>query len=97
LKEYESCSDFREIYITLQDGPTREMDIFLLHDGYLFKFHKLRIPRTSLGNFLSRELYARGLAGHFSQNKTIRFYWPSLKRDIAKIVGQCRTCQLGKQ
>jgi len=26
-----------------------------------------------------------------------RFYWPSLKRDVAKIVGQCRTCQLVMQ
>ena len=25
------------------------------------------------------------------------FYWPSLKRDVARLVGQCRTCQLTKQ
>ena len=25
-----------------------------------------------------------------------QFHWPSLKRSIAKIVGQCRTCQLAK-
>ena len=24
------------------------------------------------------------------------FYWPSLKRDVARIVAQCRTCQLAK-
>uniref|UniRef100_A0A2N9H1I9 Reverse transcriptase n=1 Tax=Fagus sylvatica TaxID=28930 RepID=A0A2N9H1I9_FAGSY len=38
---------------------------------------------------------------HFGRDKTIeeveqQFYWPSLKRDVAKIVGQCRTCQLAK-
>ena len=43
-----------------------------------------------------------GLARHFGRNKTIeavehRFYWPSLKRDVARLVGQCRTCQLTKQ
>lgn len=26
-----------------------------------------------------------------------RFYWPSLKRDVAKIIEQCRTCQIAKQ
>ena len=42
-----------------------------------------------------------GLAGHFGRDKTIekvecQFYWPGLKRGIAKIVGQCCTCQLAK-
>ena len=58
--------------------------------------------RTSLGDFLSLEVHAGGLVGHFDWNKTIeaveyRFYWPSLKRDMTKIVGQFRTCQLAKQ
>jgi len=26
-----------------------------------------------------------------------RFYWPRLKRDVAKHVGKCHTCQLTKQ
>jgi len=78
-EEYDSCPDFREIYITLRDRPTREMDKFLLHDIYLFRFRKLCISRTFLRDFLSWELYAGGLAGHFDQNKTIeavehRFY-----------------------
>ena len=35
-------------------------------------------------------------------NKTIEvvehlFYWPSLKRDVAKLVDRCHTCQLAKQ
>ena len=82
--------------------PCREMYGFLLQDGYLFRFRKLCIPRTSLRDFLSWELHAGGLAGHFGQNKTIeavehRFYWPSLKRDVSKVVSQCRTCQLAKQ
>ena len=39
---------------------------------------------------------------HFDQNKMIeavehRFYWSSLKKDVAKVVGQCRMCQLAKQ
>jgi hypothetical protein len=42
------------------------------------------------------------LAGHFGRDKTIeeverQFYWPSLKKDVAKIVSTCNTCQLAKQ
>ena len=48
------------------------------------------------------ELHAGGLTGHFGREKTIEavdnlFYWPSLKKDVAKLIGQYRTCQLGKQ
>ena len=48
-------------------------------------------------------MHAGGLAGHFGRDKTIalvedRFYWPSLKRDVARIVAlaQCRTCRIAK-
>ena len=46
-------------------------------------------------------MHAGGLAGHFGRDKTIalvedRFYWPSLKRDVSRIVAQCRTCQIAK-
>ena len=101
-EEYDSCPDFGEIYVTLRDDSLREMDGFLLQDGYLFRFRKLCISRTSLKNFLSKEIHTRGLAGHFSQNKTIeavehRFYWSNLKKDDAKIIEQCGMCQLAKQ
>ena len=51
---------------------------------------------------LSLRITHWGLAGYFGRNKTIEtvehcFYWPSLKRDVARLVGQCRTCQLAKQ
>lgn len=47
------------------------------------------------------ELHAGGLTDHFGHDKTValvedRFYWSSLKRDLGRIVSQCRTCQLGK-
>jgi hypothetical protein len=37
------------------------------------------------------ELHSGGAAGHFGRDKTIamvedRFYWPSIKRDVAKTV-----------
>ena len=77
------------------------MDDYTLQDGYLFKANKLCIPRSSVRDFLVWEIHAGGLANHFGRDKTIeeverQFYWPSLKRGVANIVGQCRTCQLAK-
>ena len=51
---YESCPDFGEIYVMLRDGSVREMDGFLLQDGYIFWFCKLCILHTSLRNSLLR-------------------------------------------
>jgi len=43
-----------------------------------------------------------GLTDHFGREKTIEvvenlFYWPSLKKDVTKVIGLCHTCQLAKQ
>ena len=59
------------------------------------------LPQTSFRDLLIWEMDAGSLAGHFGRDKTIalvedRFYWPSLKKDVARIVAQCRTCQLAK-
>lgn len=48
-------------------------------------------------NFIVWKIYAGGLAGDFGRDKTIeeiecQFYWPSLKKFVAKIVGTCKTC-----
>ena len=39
--EYESCPDFYEIYTELKEETIREVDEFVLHDGYLFLGRKL--------------------------------------------------------
>jgi hypothetical protein len=100
--EYESCPDFHEVYNLLSNGETREIDGFIVQDGYLFKSRRLCIPSTSLREFLIWELHAGGLAGHFGHAKTIeatehRFFWPSLKRDVMRLVSRCHACQLAKQ
>ena len=98
---YESCPDFGELYTSLSNASRPILDDYTLQDGYLFKSNKLCIPRSSVRAFLVWETQARGFAGHFGRDKTIKevecqFYWPSLKRGIDKIVGQCHTCQLAK-
>jgi len=59
-------------------------------------------PSHFFERIFSLEITCCRLAGHFVRNKIIkamehRFYWPSLKRDVARLVGQCQTCQLAKQ
>ena len=68
--EYKSGVDSRDIYIKLKDGTTREVDGFVLYDGYLFLGRKLCIPRTSQ-IICCLELHADGLGGHFENKKTI--------------------------
>ncbi|GFY91156.1 hypothetical protein Acr_07g0013520 [Actinidia rufa] len=102
LKEdYESCLDFRDSYLALSSNPSISLDDYIIREGFLFRATKLCIPRTSMRDFLVWEIHAGGLAGHFGRDKTIeederQFYWPTLKRDVAKIVPQCRTCQVAK-
>ena len=99
--DYESCLDFGELCTSLSNVPRLILEDYTLQDGYLFKANKLCIPRSSVRDFLVWEIHAGGLTGHFGRDKTIeevecQFYWPGLKRGVAKIVGQCRTCQLAK-
>jgi len=76
---HESCPDFEKIYVTLRDDSVREMDDFLLQDGYLFRFRKVCFSHMFFKDLLSWEIHAGGLTGYFGQNKTIeavelRFY-----------------------
>ncbi|XP_038697971.1 uncharacterized protein LOC119995522 [Tripterygium wilfordii] len=55
----------------------------------------------STRDFLILELHEGGLAGHFGIDKTLslaedRLFWPHMRRDVVKVVKQCRTCQLNK-
>ena len=102
IADYESYPDFHEMYVELKDGTTREVDEFVLHDGYLFLSRKLCILRTSLREFLLLKLHVGSLAGQFENEKIIKaveysFYWPSLKHDVAKYVCRYHICQLARQ
>ncbi|MGV7988902.1 integrase zinc binding domain-containing protein, partial [Mycobacterium kansasii] len=96
--EYPICLDFGGTYASLSSDQ-HIMGEYVLKDDFLFKGDRLCIPRMSLLEFLIWELHLGGIAGHFGRDKTIalvedRFYWPNLKRDVAKVLGRCRTCQL---
>lgn len=100
-EEYKDCPDFHEIFLQLTSDTFPHDDHYAIHDGYLFHGCRLCIPHSSLRDFLIEELHAGGAAGHFGRDKTIlmvedRFYWPSLKRDVARVVRQCQICQVAK-
>ena len=89
--EYLACPDFSIIYDEVSNGNSHEYVDFLVENGYLFKVTKLCIPWTSFRDLLIWDMHAGGLVGHFKRDKTIalvedRFYWPSLKKDVARIV-----------
>ncbi|KAI9165825.1 hypothetical protein LWI28_021185 [Acer negundo] len=99
--EYSTCLDFGIIFRKILDGHRRGHVDFVIRDGYLFRGSHFCLPCTSLRDFLVWEMHVGGLAGHLGRDKTIalvedRFYWPSLKHDVARIVSQCRTCHLAK-
>ena len=90
-RDYPSCKDFSIIYADLMAGQHAEYLKFSLYDSYLFKGTRLCLPNTSIREEVIRELHSSGAVGHFGRDKTIamvedRFYWPSLKRDVARIV-----------
>ena len=89
--EYSECPDFGKFYADLSNNTGKHKE-YIFQERYLFKRTKLCIPRTSRRDFLIWELHVGGVAGHFGVHKTTRmvedqFFLPSLKRDIAKIVG----------
>lgn len=88
---YSSYPDFGIIYQDILDSHYRNHVNFVIHDGYFFRGVLLCIPRTLFQDLLVREMHVGGLAGHLGRDKTItldedRVYWPSLKKDVAKIV-----------
>ncbi|KAK8942371.1 hypothetical protein KSP39_PZI009407 [Platanthera zijinensis] len=99
--DYVESPDFRDIYGALTRDPPEVIEDFSVSDAYLFFRTRLCIPDTSLRDFLIWEMHAGGAAGHFGRDKTTalvedRFFWPSLKKDVARVIRHCRTCQMAK-
>jgi hypothetical protein len=82
----------------LEDVSTRAQGGFVLHNGFLFKGTQLCIPEGSLRLKIIKERHDEG---HMGQDKTFQLvveqlYWPSIRREVDKLVKSCRVCQVSK-
>ena len=99
IKElYENDNDFGSVYHVYGNISFKK---FYKHDDYLFKEKRLCVPDCSIRELLIREAYERGLMGHFGIAKTLdvlhdHFYWPNMKKDVAKICDKCIACKQAK-
>lgn len=96
--DYALCPNFGVIYSTLSNEQHPIIDHYTLKDRYLFESNKLYIPWTLVRDFILWEIHIGGLSEYFGHDKTIeevkcQFHWPSLKRDITKLISQCHICQ----
>jgi hypothetical protein len=76
-------------------------DGFFMHEGHLFKIGRMCILSGSLRELLMREAYGGGLSGHFGEKKTYEllkeyFFWPSMLRDVHKVIERCAICKKAK-
>ena len=99
---YDNDADFGDVYSSLLSGSKATCIDLQILEGYLFYKNRLCLPGTSLHDHITWELYGGGMGGHFERDKTIalveyRFFWPSLKKDVWKVIKQCRACQVGKE
>jgi hypothetical protein len=82
----------------LEDVSTRAQGGFVLHNGFLFKGTQLCIPEGSLRLKIIKEHHDEG---HMGRDKTFQlvaeqFYWPSMRREVDKLVKSFRVCQVSK-
>jgi hypothetical protein len=77
------------------------MGKYHMHDGFLFSANKLYIPSCSVRLLLLQETHVGGLMDHFGWRKTYEmladhFYWPTMRRDVQRIVQRCIACNKAK-
>lgn len=71
---------------------------FAVQDGFLFRNNKLCIPEGSWHLRIIQELHTEG---HIGGDRTLKmvlnsYYWPSLRRDVARFIERCVVCQTSK-
>lgn len=92
---YESEPFFGRIW---SDVASRVQTDFVLHDGFLFCDNKLCVPEGSWRLRIIQELHNEG---HIGRDRTLKlvlelYFWPSLRRDVARFVERCVVCQSSK-
>ena len=97
---YKDCPDFHRLWEEVTHTTVPHVE-YRIEAGFLFYNDRLCILAGSTRNFLIWELHGGGLAGHFGITKTLlalesRYFWPHLRRDTRRLVGQCSTCIIGK-
>ena len=99
LKElYDSDPDFCDIFCACEKMGKGD---YYRHEGFLFKGSRLCVPQSSIRELLVREALGGGLMGYFGITKTLEvlhshFYWPHMKRDVARICERCVKCRHAK-
>lgn len=86
---------FGKVWSDLQLGLRSD---FVLHDGFIFYRSRLCIPECSLHLKLIQEFLGEG---HVGRDRTLQlmadtYFWPSLRRDVARFVERCVTCHKSK-
>jgi hypothetical protein len=89
------------VTLYLQQEPAGgKYEGYQMTEGGLLTYRdRLYIPnRDDLKRFIMDELHKRPYTGHPGYQKMItatrkQFYWPGLKKDIAKYLAQCIECQ----
>ena len=92
---YVTDSFFGRIWSEVQ---SRARTDYCLQDGFLFRDNKMCVPEGSWRLHIIRELHNEG---HVGRDRTIKlvmdsYFWPSMRRDVARFVERCVVCQTSK-
>ena len=84
--------------VVSQDVQAGKRTEFMLQEGFLFRGNQLCIPDCSLRLQIIKELHGEG---HVGRDRTLQliqdsYFWPSVRKDVAKYVQRCRVCQVSK-
>jgi hypothetical protein len=102
VKETQEIDPFvRNVTLYLQQEPAGgKYEGYQTTEGDLLTYRdKLYIPNCDdLKRFIMDELHKRPYIGHSGYQKMItatrkQFYWPGMKKDVAKYLAQCIECQ----
>jgi hypothetical protein len=89
----------KDVLLHCKDG--KGWNKYIVSDGFVFRANKLCIPASSVRLLLLQEAHGGGLMGHFAAKKMEdilvgHFFWPKMRRDVARLVARCTTCQKAK-
>lgn len=93
--QYETDPYFGRMFHEASTGFSTE---YTIHEGFLFRGDRLCILEGSLRLQLITELHNEE---HVRRDRTLElvamsYFWPSLRKDVARFVERCVTCQKAK-